>query len=178
MTLAAAGPLSLRFSLDVRPNREQRNMSEILPLPTVENPDGLPPALVERLGKLSPLNVLWMLARTGWLDQILAALGAVFDPKAFPARDREIMILRIASFLHVGYPIPQHRIFGRAAGMGEAEMAAVVAGDYGKLEPWAAELARISEEITAKATLGDASLQKLVDRYGRDGATKAIWLLS
>ena len=153
-------------------------MSAIIPLPTARDPDGLAPELVKRLEGLPPLNVMWMLARTGWLDEIRAVLAGMFDPGQFPPRDREVMMFRIAALLGVDYPIPQHRIFGRSAGMTEEEIQAVTEGDDGKLDAWTAELCRICEEISQKVALREASVQRLVDRYGKDGATRAIWIMS
>ena len=153
-------------------------MNDPIPLPTSQDPDGLPPELLVKLRGMPPLNVLWMLARTGWLDQILAALAVMFDPKDFPPRDREVMMLRIAAFLHVDYPIPQHRVFGRTAGMTDQEMQAVIDRADQELDPWTIQLCRICEEISERVTLSEASVQRLVDHYGRGGATQAIWLMS
>ena len=49
--------------------------------------------------------------RTGWLDEIMATLAAMFHPQGFPARDREIMALRISTLLGAEYPVPQLGVF-------------------------------------------------------------------
>jgi alkylhydroperoxidase family enzyme len=153
-------------------------MTTILPLPTSRDPDGLAPELVTKLESLPPLNVLWMLARTGWLDEIMATLAVMFDPRRFPARDREVMLLRISSLLGVEYPLPQHRVFGRNAGMTDAEIRAVIDRNDSGLDPWTCELCNICEEISEKVTLSEASVQRMCDHYGRNGAAQAIWLMS
>jgi alkylhydroperoxidase family enzyme len=149
-----------------------------IPLPTSREPDGLPPELVKKLEGGPPLNVPWMLARTGWLDEIMATLAVMFDPRRFPARDREIMALRISSLLGAEYPLPQHRVFGRNAGMTGEEIEAIIARDFNLLDPWTIELCKLCEEISEKVTLSGASMQRLCDHYGRNGATQAIWLMS
>jgi hypothetical protein len=82
----------LRFS-----SSDPHAVTAMIPLPTGRNPDGLAPELVNKLEGMPPLNVLWMLARTGWLDEIMATFAAMFDPQGFAARDREIMVLRCST---------------------------------------------------------------------------------
>jgi hypothetical protein len=146
-------------------------MTAIIPLPTSQEPDGLAPELVRKLESLPPLNVLWMLARPGWLDEIMAALAVMFDPHRFPARDREVMLLRISSFLGVEYTLPQHRVFSRNAGMTDTEIQAVIERDYSRLDSWTIELYNLCEEISEKITLSEASVQRTTEHYGRNGAT-------
>jgi len=127
---------------------------------------------------MPPLNVPWMLARTGWLDEIMATLAAMFDPHGFPARDREIIALRISTLLGAEYPVPQHRVFARAAGMTDEEIQAVIERDYSKLDDWPVELCNLCEEISKQVTLSEVSVQRLSDHYGRNAAVQAIWLMS
>jgi hypothetical protein len=146
----------------------------LLPLPS---PEELDPAVAARLVTLPRLNVLSMLGRTGWLDTITAALAQMFDDAQFPARDREVMILRIAAHACVEYPIPQHRVFARNVGLSDAEVEAILRRDLAALDGWTATLCRICEEITDRVVLSEASLAELVARYGRNDATKAVWLM-
>jgi alkylhydroperoxidase family enzyme len=162
-------------SLFVVPSQQGAVM---IPLPTRSDPDGLTPELVKELEGLPPLNVPWMLARTGWLDEIMTTLAAMFDPQGFPARDREIMALRISTLLGAEYPVPQHRVFARTAGIMDQEIQAVIDKDYSKLDAWAVELCNLCEEISDKVTLSEASVQRLSDHYGRNAAVQAIWLMS
>ncbi|HTV32069.1 MAG TPA: hypothetical protein VME69_03065 [Methylocella sp.] len=41
----------------------------------------------------------------------MATLAAMFHPQGFPARDREIMALRISTLLGAEYPVPQLGVF-------------------------------------------------------------------
>jgi len=150
---------------------------KILPLPTPQEPDGLDPALVAKLNLMPRLNVLWMLGRTGWLEVIAAALTQMFDAGQFPPEDRETMILRIAAHTGVEYPLPQHRIFAGNVGMRPGKVEAIIRRDFNRLDPWTAELCRMCEEITDKVVLSEASLARLVEHYGKNGATKAVWLM-
>lgn len=153
-------------------------MSLVLPVPTPQNPDGLDPETVARLRREAPLNLLWMLGRTGWIDSILSTLSQMFDADQFPAQDRETMILRIASATAVEYPVLQHRLFARNAGMSDQLVQAVIDNDLAVLDPWTGTLCRICDEITENVVIRQSSLEKLVDRYGRNGATQAIWIMS
>ena len=149
----------------------------ILPLPTADNPDGLDPSALNKLKTMPSLNVLWMLGRTGWLDTISSVLSEMFDAAQFPPQDRETMILRIAAHKHVDYPIPQHRLFAKNVGMQTETIEAIIRRDFGILDSWTVELCQICEEITDNVTLSRASLDRLVNHYGKNGAAKAIWLM-
>jgi len=149
-----------------------------LPLPTPAQPDGLDPAVVAKLDGMARLNVLWMLGRTGWLDEITTLLARMFDASTFPARDRELMILRIAHVTRTDYPIPQHRAFAQNLGMTDAEVeAALVDGPVVGLDAWGNRLCAICTEITERVTIAEDSLAALVEHYGENGATRAIWLM-
>jgi hypothetical protein len=88
------------------------------------------------------------------------------------------MALRISSLLGAEYPIPQHRVFGRNAGVTGEEIESVITRDFSLLDPWTIELCKLCEEISEKVTLSGASVQRLCDHYGRNDATQAIWLMS
>jgi hypothetical protein len=88
------------------------------------------------------------------------------------------MILRIAAHTDVSYPIPQHRVFAHNVGINSEITEAIVQRDLHKLDEWTIELCKICEEITDNIILSDASLDKLVAHYGKNDATKAIWLMS
>lgn len=146
-----------------------------LPLPS---PEELDPAVAARLETMPRLNVLAQLGRTGWLEVITAALAQMFDSSQFPPRDREVMILRIAAHTGVEYPIPQHRVFARNVGLSDAEVDAIVRGELDEIDPWTATLCRLCVEITDHVILSEESLAELVAHYGRNDATKAVWLMS
>jgi hypothetical protein len=146
----------------------------MFPLPS---PEELDPAMAARLAAMPKLNVLAQLARTGWLDVVTAALAQMFDAEQFPPRDREVMILRIAAHTGVEYPIPQHRVFARNVGLGEAEVEAILRRDLDALDGWTATLCRLCEEITDRVVLGEDSMETLVAHYGRNNAAKAVWLM-
>ena len=153
-------------------------MSFVLPVPTPQDPDGLDPDVVERLSREAPLNVLWMLGRTGWVEAILTVLSEMFDADQFPPQDRETMILRIASATGVEYPVLQHRLFARNAGMSDEQVQAIIDNDLRVLDPWTGTLCRICDEITENVVIRRSSLEKLVEHYGRNEATRAIWMMS
>ena len=168
---------AFQYSLKRRPFFRLERLMMILPIPTPEAPDGLDPGVTAQLETMPPLNVLWMLGRTGWLEVISAALSRMFDPGQFPAADRETMILRIAAHTGVDYPIPQHRVFAGNVGMSDEVVQAIINREFAALDPWTVELCRICEEITDKVTLTEASLARLVEHYGKNGAAQAVWLM-
>ena len=149
----------------------------MLPVPTRDEPDGMDANSLEFLEKLPPFNILWMLGRTGWLSEISALLSEMFDDAQFPAVDREVMVLRIAALCDIDYVLSQHKEFAKSAGLTQQNIDAIISNDLNSLDQWTAALCEICDEITRSVVISEVSLQKLIDQYGPNGATKAIWLL-
>lgn len=53
-------------------------------------------------------------------------------------------------------------------------MRAIIERDERRLDPWTIALRHICEKISENVAPSEAAAQRLVDRYGRDGATPAI----
>ena len=89
-----------------------------------------PFALVDDVGALTgPFNA--MLLRPG-LGAALQALGAAIRYRGtLPARIRELAIMVVAGHWSSAFEQHAHEAAGRRAGLGEAELAAVRAGEAG-----------------------------------------------
>src|SRR5689334_5097582 len=99
-----------------------------------------------------PLNVVRICANASQvLFEAQGALGrAVADPDALEPRLRETVILRVAYLSNSEYELHHHVPLGRAAGLTEAELAAIAGRDYAALNPLLAAAARFTDEVVTQ----------------------------
>jgi alkylhydroperoxidase family enzyme len=86
--------------------------------------------------------------------------------QALPARDREILILRIAWLCQAEYVFAQHRFGGREAGLTDEEIVRITRGpDDPEWSEADAALIRAADELHAYAIILDATYDALAQRY-------------
>lgn len=136
-------------------------------MPRIPYPDvsKLPEATQKTLAMV-PLNVVRICAHASQvLFDAQGALGrAVADPEALEPRLRETVILRVAYLSKSDYELHHHIPLGRAAGLTDADLAAIASRNYGELDPLLAAAARFTDEVVAQLSPSDetlASLRKL-----------------
>ena len=135
-------------------------------------PAGSPgPEAAETLAKLPsldgrPLNIFATLAHHPLLLRRFTALGGVFLAlNQLPAREREIVILRVAWRTGSVYEFGQHTRIGLASGLGEEEVVRVAReGDDG-WDPADAALIAAVDELQAADRVGDDTWAELSGRY-------------
>jgi 4-carboxymuconolactone decarboxylase len=83
-----------------------------------------------------------------------------------PPRERELLILRIGWLCQAEYEWGQHVIFGKGAGLTDAEIARIKEGpDAAGWDPFDATLLRAVDELHADALISDATWTALSQRY-------------
>ena len=81
-------------------------------------------------------------------------------------RERELLILRIGWLCQAEYEWGQHVIFGREAGLTDAEIARIKAGpDADGWDPFDATLLRAADELHADAFISNETWAALSERY-------------
>jgi alkylhydroperoxidase family enzyme len=112
------------------------------------------PDKMQRMIAGTPLNVVRMGAHASPpLFEAQGALGyAIARPEVLEPKLREVTILVVAFLSNSEYELHQHRPLAVAAGLSEAEIAAIGEADYGRLEPRLAAVAAL-----AAATVRDLS---------------------
>jgi alkylhydroperoxidase family enzyme len=114
-----------------------------------------------------PLNIFRTLAHHPGLLKRFNALGGLFLARgALPAREREIVILRVGWNCRAVYEFGQHTIIGRKAGLTDAEIAAL-AGTRAA-GPWSADdqaLIALADELCADDCIGEATFGALRRRW-------------
>lgn len=110
-----------------------------------------------------PLNVVRISALASQsLFEAQGQLGrAVATPEVLEPRLRETVILRVAHLSKSAYELHHHIPLGRAAGLTEAELAAIAGGNYAALNPLLAAAARFTDEVVAQLSPSDETLAQL-----------------
>ncbi len=90
----------------------------------------------------------------------------VLNKSTLPARDREILILRVGWLCRAEYEWSMHVAIGRMAGLTAEEIERVAAGpDAAGWDPFEATLVRAADELLADAFIGESTWQLLRERY-------------
>ncbi|MCA1845477.1 MAG: carboxymuconolactone decarboxylase family protein [Actinobacteria bacterium] len=138
------------------------------------DPAGLiDPELADVLAKTSvfldgaPLNIFSTLAHQPTLLKRFNALGGAFLAHGLlPAREREIVILRVGWNCRSVYEFGQHVLIGRAAGLADEEITALATTRA--VGPWSADdeaLIALADEICDDDCASDATFAALRNRW-------------
>jgi 4-carboxymuconolactone decarboxylase len=127
----------------------------------------LEPELRMRFGDGPILNIFRTLANHPGLAKRWLVFGNhVLGKSTLPAREREILILRIGWLCRSGYEWGQHVVIGKAAGLSDEEIARIAQGP--DAPGWSAgdrALLRSADELHADAFIQDATWAELAKRW-------------
>lgn len=130
-----------------------------IPYPEVSR---LPEIVQKRIADL-PLNIVRITAHASVpLFEAQGALGrAASSPDSLDARLRETIILRVAHLSNSAYELHHHIPLGRAAGLTEAELAAIAFNNYAVLDPLLAAAVRFTDDVVMRLSPSDETLANL-----------------
>lgn len=125
--------------------------------------DQIDPETRERLGKGPILNIFRTLANhPGLLKRWLVFGTHVLGKSTLPARERELVILRIGWLCRAGYEWGQHVAIGKASGLSEQEIARIPKGEgAGGWNASDRALLRATDELHGDAFISDATWVEL-----------------
>ncbi len=90
----------------------------------------------------------------------------VLAKSTLPAREREILILRIGWLCHCEYEWGQHAVIGRRAGLSDVEIRRITEGPSAPgWDPFEATLLTAVDELRADSMIGDKTWGALAARY-------------
>jgi 4-carboxymuconolactone decarboxylase len=123
------------------------------------------------------LNIFRTLARHPKLLKRWMVFGAhVLAKSTLPARDRELLILRVGWRCRSPYEWGQHVVIARAAGITDDEIEAIAVGPDAQVwEPFDATLLRAVDELHDDSSLSDATWTALRERYDEQQILDAIF---
>jgi len=169
------------------PNRTLRGAMNRLPEPrksrvSVPLPDAaeLPPEVRERLKELPPLNNLRMFANVPQCFlSITSLINQLFHEGKTDPKLRELMYLRIAAKYGLLYEYRHNLAFAQNLHMTDTEIdVALGVRPVEQLDEAGHLVCKAAEEITADIAVSDATLKALLDRFGTEGASEIILLVS
>jgi alkylhydroperoxidase family enzyme len=113
----------------------------------------------------SPLNIFGMLAHHPRLMKRFNLMGGFLLNKGLvPAREREIVILRIGWRARAVYEFGQHTIIGKAEGLSDAEIAGLAGASHDWSERDAALIA-MADDLADDDCVSDATWAKLAPAW-------------
>ena len=125
--------------------------------------DQIDPDTRERIGRGPILNIFRTLANHPALMKRWLVFGThVLGKSTLPARERELVILRIGWLCRAGYEWGQHVVIGKSAGLSEEEIARIPKG--AAAADWSAPdraLLRATDELHEDAFISDATWAEL-----------------
>ena len=132
--------------------------------------------LADEDGRLEgPFNAFLLQPQLG---SALQALGAsVRYDTGLDDRCREIAILVVAAHWRSAFEWYAHEAVGRAAGLGDADLAAVREGRHAALAGRESVIARTAAALVARGDLDDAEYREAVDHLGPAGLFELLTLV-
>jgi alkylhydroperoxidase family enzyme len=128
------------------------------------------PELRVRFGDGPVLNIFRTLAHhPGLMKRWLVFGNHVLSKSTLPARERELLILRIGWLCRSGYEWGQHVVIGKASGLSDDEIARIPQGPAAK--EWSAAdraLLRATDELHEDAFVSDATWAELAGRWSTE----------
>jgi alkylhydroperoxidase family enzyme len=129
--------------------------------------DEIDPELRVRFGDGPVLNIFRTLANhPGLMKRWLVFGNHVLSKSTLPARERELLILRIGWLCQAGYEWGQHVVIGKAAGLSDEEIARIAKGP--SAAEWSAAdraLLRATDELHEDAFISDATWSELAGTW-------------
>jgi 4-carboxymuconolactone decarboxylase len=122
-----------------------------------------------------PFNAFLLQPRLGSALQALGA--AVRYETALDDRSREIAILVVAAHWRSGFERYAHEAVGRAAGLTDADLAAIRDGDHNTLTGREAVVARTAAALAARGDLDDAEYREAAAELGAAGLFELLTLV-
>jgi len=129
---------------------------------------------------IKTLNVIKMMAGTD--DMYAATAGfikALFQAQGIEAKTREMIMLRAAKILNSPYEWQANVILGKNAGLTDEEIEAAASdGPVAGVKPDYVLVCKATDELSQMATLTDATVAELLERYGAVISRKLILIIS
>ncbi len=145
-------------------------------LPLIDEPD-------EELSELlknalthdgTPLNIFGMLGHHPKLLKRFNLMGGfLLNKGVLPAREREIVILRVGANANAVYEFGQHTIIGKDCGLSDAEIAGIAGADHA----WSIDdalLLALADELCADDCVSDATFTQLASRWDKQALIEFV----
>jgi len=151
-------------------------------IPAVNDVDELDPEARDLLASTSlgpAVNIFRTLVNHPKLmKRWLVFANHILFKSTLPARDRELVILRIGWLCRAEYEWGQHVIIGKGAGLTDDEIERITRGpDDPAWEAFDATLLRATDELHADAMVSDETWAALSERYSRQQLMDVVFTI-
>lgn len=117
-------------------------------------------------GEDPPLNIFRTLAHNEDLFKAFGKLGSyLLRHGVLPAREREIVILRVGWRCGCEYEFGQHTVIGRTSGLTDEEIARLAGSDSSGWEPADAVLIDMADELCESNLVSEATWNSMRERW-------------
>ena len=158
---------------------DERAPGAVTPKSPLPSDDELESEHRELLAGLPQLNVFRMIAGAPRAVRPFLELGGAVLCTALDARRREIAVLRVAHAPNAHYERVPHEQLARSAGVTEAEIDAIAAGELvSSLDEECTLIRRVADEVSREVRLSDGALEQIIGGHGPREATGLILLVS
>jgi alkylhydroperoxidase family enzyme len=123
----------------------------------------------EILARRNSRNLHRMLGHSGPVADAFVRLATTLRYESELQSDlREIAILRVGVLFGSAYEVTAHRAHARQAGLSDAQIACVEAGDAGSgaLSPLQVDVMKFTDDVVANVRASDATFLPLVEKLG------------
>ena len=129
------------------------------------------------VGDWTHLNFSRVLVRHPAMYKVFVPyIAQVIAGSSLPPRDREVLVVRVLAQGKDVYEAHHHVQIAQKAGMSDADIAAVRAGDA-SLSSWDKALVRAADELVAGQQLSDASWAAFGERYSEAQQMEVVFLV-
>lgn len=106
----------------------------------------------------------------------VAHLAELITNTALPARDRQIVCLRMLELCDDVYEKTHHVIISRKVGLSDDEITAMIAGKGNALTDWDRTVIKATEELYHGQCISDATWNELAERYTQEQLMEIVFL--
>jgi alkylhydroperoxidase family enzyme len=126
------------------------------------------------------LNVIKMFAGTGdMFDVSIAFIDALFASSDIDPKAREMIVLRTATIMNAPYEWQANAAMARNLGLSPQEIdATAVNGPVTGVHPDFVLLCKATDELSTNATLSDATVDELLQRYDQTLCRKYVLIIA
>ena len=103
--------------------------------------------------------------------------GYILGGQSLPARDREILILRIGWLNQAAYEWEQHVRIGKAAGLTDDEIDRISKGPKAGWDKHEAALLQAADDLREKSVVSDETWKQLSERYSIEQMMDAVFTI-
>lgn len=132
------------------------------------DPDNCTPEQAELMGPWSKMNWVNVLANDPGLYRVYQPLiEKIVAKSSLPVRDRQLLCLRTLTLGNDVYEVTHHELISKSAGLSDAEIAAMRAGEGPELSAFDKVLVSAAEKLVASQHIDDATWNALAERYSK-----------